>query len=487
MVDVTLPLYPTLAARKALSPAQHAQLLDNIAAVLQGALDLPPMRLNIRSAYAFLSLYARESAQETLEGLIWSDNADKGSSRATRAIRARALQLAERLAALRADGAISLDVLVDISIAYARRNISRVRKLWLTALSNHPGISALIRSDMLPSFTSLLDPSKVTQIGLYGIRKATHCISSVIRAVTPEVLSIFARDITFVMNLAKAYDQGLLGLSQTYGGLQHARGSTSKPDEWEVTWMETKTTMLDIFHLVICRLLEAVGGATTGSNLNAEFDRAFELFQTLLEIPTTNVSSAGEPIHFYNCSLVADYQYAYKLSTTLNNVLRKADAARMDILDMQLRSLELDHQDGPGALKILIRSDGLTSRQQNPPAITQHNASTAGPSSVQSSTADPELEIQVSAVLELLPDYSPSYIRGLLTHPDYPFRRSPERVIEALLEGRAPPPEEIDTMTSHVIPAEPVKQDPWSYTAERRNIFDDEKVDLANLRTGKRR
>src|ERR1700728_3181736 len=53
-----------------------------------------------------------------------------------------------------------------------------------------------------------------------------------------------------------------------------------------------------------------------------------------------------------------------------------------------------------------------------------------------------ELDIMVTKVLDILPDYPATYIHALLTHSAAPYEGSAERVVEALLEGTAPAPDE---------------------------------------------
>jgi activating signal cointegrator complex subunit 2 len=492
MMAFTLPLFPSAQARRSLTASQLVRLNESIALALQSVLDIPISKIDPTSARAFVSSYTKEAAQETLDGLLWQPTG-AGPSTHAKLIRSRSLELARRLAGL--PGGLSLETLTDMSIAYAQKNVSRVRDIWSSALKTHPALRTAVAADMVPSFSSLLDLNSISGVGLYGIRKTAHCVSCTVHSVPPEIISTFAKNKEFMVSLAKAYDAGLLALSRTYGGLQHLSSSSSKPEEWETIWMESKTALLDSFHVLIRHILEAVGSAQPGGALAFEADHAFEVVFGILEAASsTDRDPTVQRVPFYNQSLLADYQHAYDMKKTLGTALRRADAARMDLLDSQLRSLNGfgDSSKDPGALKLLIRSDGISSsaagRSSARPqerAIASATAASASSSS-QPMSADPNVESQVAQVRELLPDYSETYIRALLVHPDYPYCGNPERVIEALLEGTAPPSNEIEPTVPQNAAIQPVPVERWAYTAERRNVFDDEQVDMSNLRTGKK-
>jgi activating signal cointegrator complex subunit 2 len=97
---------------------------------------------------------------------------------------------------------------------------------------------------------------------------------------------------------------------------------------------------------------------------------------------------------------------------------------------------------------------------------------------------------RVEDVLAILPDYEPGYVEALLQRAEY---GSVERVVEALLEGTAPPPEAIRqqrqllqqpaTSKAQNAPA----RDEFEYTRDRRNVFDGEEMDVSKLRIGKKR
>jgi activating signal cointegrator complex subunit 2 len=103
--------------------------------------------------------------------------------------------------------------------------------------------------------------------------------------------------------------------------------------------------------------------------------------------------------------------------------------------------------------------------------------------------ADSEADGKVAQVLDILPDYSPTYIRALLTHPSYPFQGDAEKVVEALLEGTAPSPSEVEEQRSSTDIAEGSYQEveEFVYTKNRKNVFDDDVMDVSRVRFGKKR
>lgn len=94
-------------------------------------------------------------------------------------------------------------------------------------------------------------------------------------------------------------------------------------------------------------------------------------------------------------------------------------------------------------------------------------------------------------MLDILPDQSPNHIRNLLVHPRY--SGNPEAVISALLEGTAPseaelaPPTEASIISPAAAPSQEPKSEPgFVFTQNRRNVFDDEVLDVSKLRVGKK-
>jgi activating signal cointegrator complex subunit 2 len=241
--------------------------------------------------------------------------------------------------------------------------------------------------------------------------------------------------------------------------------------------------------------------------LATEAERTFDIIFALLELPSSSpeTNNTSSPTPFLDRSLLADYQHAHSLSHALASALRHAadKDARLDLLESTLQSLDSDSSSSdPGILKILLRTSGI------PPGIdnlgngskvrsTQATADTKGkgkgkgkaPVQNNSSSSDPDIEIKIAQVLDILPDHPPEYIHALLEHP--PLERNPEKVVGALLEGTAPGPEEFDRSPSEDVDVvrrqDEGEDDVERYVRERKNVFDGETMDMAQLRIGKKR
>ena len=282
----------------------------------------------------------------------------------------------------------------------------------------------------------------------------------------------------------------LTELAQNYGGLSVLQSAADREvDEWERIWLETKVALVDVFHILVSRMLEDLSSAK-GQALGFEADRAFDIVFSIVEVPLASVPTSSLPATpFLNRSLLADYQQTYDLKKALANSMQHAAErdARLDILESSLQSLDGESKKDPGVLKILLRSSGIPlgidnlgkgSRdkgkgraQEAPPIVAQ--------------PVDPDLDLKVAQVLDIFPDHAPDYVRALLTHESYPYKGDPEKLIMALLDGTAPSEDQLEATAA----PQPVSHPPEVQTIvqERRNAFDDEVMNTAQLRVGKKK
>ncbi|KAG6918738.1 hypothetical protein DXG01_012223 [Tephrocybe rancida] len=475
-----LPAYPSTSARKSLSPTQLSTLTSTIASVLSTVLVLPPTKLDSPSALSFVASYAKDTALVALQSLIWTPTSATAPSQIQIQIHKRTLRLAHRLAPR-----LGLLTLLDLSLAYAPS--SQLRAVFSSAYEANPGLALVLNTDFVPALTHLLNPSQ----GLYATRKATQCALSFLRSSPAEFKRCFAHSQVFVLALAHLYDQGLAGIALSYGGLSVQRGS-GKPHDWEPTWAQTKLAVVDAFHLLIRVFLDDLASAR-GAALAVESERTFGVVFALLEVPASS-SSGTTP--FLDRPLLADYQATYSLSTTLSKALSKEDA-RVDVLESALSSLSPasnSRKRDPGALNILLGS-GV------PPGVDARSSSKGKERATERGHSpeahDPDIDLKLTQILDILPDTSPSYARALLRHP--PFAGDPEKVIGALLEGSAPLPE-----SAELTPGgggggggKGEERDRWgggdgvdetlAIVVERRNVFDEVEMDLGSVRVGKKR
>ncbi|KAG6377442.1 hypothetical protein JVT61DRAFT_15247 [Boletus reticuloceps] len=476
-----LPAYPSTQARKGFSASQIAHFHSNLSNALVQVIALPPAKRDTPPTCAFISSYAGDAAQQILETL-WEDiQPVKHDDR----LRQRVLLLAEKLASS-APG-LELKTLLDLCVAFPTK-ITHLRSILTAAFDGTPNLTSKFTSEVVPAFTSLLSSSRSS--GLYGLRKTACCLTNLLRPSPPDLVRPFAHDKDFLVALARAYDDGLATISRSYGGIRIGVANRQL-DSWEKIWLDTKVDIVDAFHIIVTTMVRDISTAS-GTELAVEADRTFEIVFTLLGItPQSATVGLADAVPFLNQPLIADYQYAYDLSKTLSSALHRAsrDDARMERLESSLRSLAVERPDGgakdPGALKLLLRSSGIAPRATNITVpITQlvtnkgkAKATTPEPS------PDADLDMQVVQVLEIFPDHSPEYIRKLLTHPSFPFRGNAERVIEALLEGTAPCEDALgDGVAESISISVPVMDAP----IERRNVFDDELMDIRRVHIGKK-
>ncbi|KAF5355264.1 hypothetical protein D9758_006046 [Tetrapyrgos nigripes] len=488
-----LPPYPSSHARKSLPASQLAILNQKIAICLTSTLSLPPAKCDKPATRTFIATYASDTALQTLQSLIWEP--DTSSSKDEKLIRRNVLRLAERLAP-----SLNAQTLVDLAVVYGTINPSRTRTVFAAAFKTNSSLSNA-GPELVSAFTTLLESGE--SLGLYNLRKSSHCISCLLRVLPPEALQYFAHSKDFYIAIAKAYDQRLVSIANSYGGLsiiQNAEGRELAWDDWEKIWLETKVALMDSFHACISFLLKQLAAAS-GRNLAVEVERAFEIVFGLLQLDSS-ASDGSSPTPFLNQSLLADYQHSYDLTRTLSAALRHAEErdARLDLLESSLRSLDgassgssspgagSSTHKNPGVLKLLLRSSGVPVGVDNLGKGKHVDKGKAKevylsePVHASSSNPDPDLDVKISQVLDIFPDQSPEYIKALLSHSSYPFHGNPEKLIEALLEGTAPPYEQLLQTEETSVPA---NKEAYS-VSERRNIFDDNEMDLSKLRVGKK-
>ncbi|KAF7325951.1 CUE domain-containing protein [Mycena kentingensis (nom. inval.)] len=445
---LVLPPYPSPVAWRNLPPSQAGSIRATIFSALLQCASLPASQFDRSAAVTFISTYARDNAGATLDALVWGT--EQPLTKDAALIRKSVLVLAGKLRK-----ELQLEALVDLAIVYARSNATQMRAILVDVPIAH------VHGALLPALTQLLAASQ----GLYALRKTGHCVMSFLAVCPTEALRVFARDKDLILALATAYETGLAGIARSYGGLELE--TTREADEWERLLVETKVSLIDAFHILVRTILADLAAAK-GAALAVEADRTFDIIFALLSV---SPSSSSGPTPFYNRTLLADYQQTHDLARTLATALRHTEEkdARLDILEDALHAFGNERQ--PGALKILLRSSGIAPGVDN--LGKGKGKAPAAPPPIEEE--DPEIDLQVSQVLDILPEHDPVYIKALLRHPSY---NNASQVIDALLEGNAPP---LEVLQSRAAP------DAAAIAArERRNVFDEEVMDLEKLRVGKK-
>ena len=494
-IATLLPPYPSKNAQKTLSRSELSSLKQKIALALARVLDLPQQKRDDRSCREFVASYAQDVAFQTLEALIWGKGDDLDPAKWSgdeKLIRWRSLSLAETLAATKTTNSPSLDLqaLLDLSIVFYPAHLSRIRSLFLTAFTTTPSLKLAVEMEAVPAFTQLFSPyGDAVNAGLYGLRKAAESLKSLIVASPPVFTRLFALNEKFVIALADVYGHGLSSLAASYG----FTGSGDDPNiQDQRIFVETKVALIDSFHAIVkYGMVDALE--------SGESDRATpQILEVLLALANHPSTSSQLPLHasgtgrvpFLNRSLLEDYHDAYDFTKTLTALLRKREGndARIERFEAHLRSIPEvgDNNNNPGALEILLHPSDAPL-----PRVDRKGKGRADPDRVETPPAvDPpdDLDMKVAQVLDILPDTPSEYIRALLQHPDHPFKGDPERVVGALLEGTAPPMGDL-IHTAAEPPPRPLEptQERFAYTQGRRNVFDDQEMDLAHVHVGKKR
>ena len=474
-----LPPYPSSDALSKLPASQLASLNQTISLAIKKTLDLPAQTVNSAATVAFISSYSRDVAQNILDDLIWdahSKASPKAETSDSRNIRTRTFLLAERLAST---GALDLITLLDLSIVYASHR-KRLCALFNGAFLNNASLLSSATTSAIPAFTSVLLSHAST--GLHGLRKAARTVLCFTRVGPRELLRAFAHNRDFVLALARAYDAGLGSAASSYGRLYlpTAGAPLRQPDDWECLFLQTKADLLDAFHILFTALLDSLAELPAGASRAEEGKRTVDVVFALHALPPPTRTDDAPPTPFLNRSLLADYHHAYDLSDMLARAL---DDDRLGALSAELErdvagSGPLWRKD-PGAFRLLLGSgvqQGVN-RADERVALSAVAEAVAGPSS--SKVVDPRVE----EVRAILPDYAPEYVEALLRRAEYD---SVERVVGALLEGIAPPPEAIQQQAAMETQTLPPREE-FKYTQDRRNVFDGEDMDVSRLRIGKKK
>lgn len=482
MAVLTLPTYPSSRTRASLSPSQLATLNSRISGALAQFLPLPASKRDTSSAISFISAYAKDHGQALLESLIWDSEHDRRAqveklSSTEKSLRQRVLKLAQQLTV-----ELDLQNVIDLCVVFGPTNPKSMRSLLDTAVAGSSRFSSQIDTDAVSAFTALLSN---TSQGLYGVRKIAHVLFTFLKPAPAEILRPFARSKHLIMSLANAYEGGLSSLARSYGGF--ASGTDRTLDDWERVFLETKVDLLDTTHVLLRTLLADAKSASSGVALEA----AFEVVFALLENPRTR-AEPETPTPFLNQTLLEDMQNSFDFAKLAREATRAAGDGRTDLLDASLRELDLpaSGQDKAGALKLLIRSSGappdIDARGRGPSVVDKGKGRAVGVAPPPK--ADPTLDAAVAQVLDILPEQSPEYLRYVLSHPDYPFKGDAERLIGALLEGTAPIVDESQISAAGQTEAQVVVPhvETRALVMERRNVFDEEKLDLSKLRVGKK-
>lgn len=474
----SLPIFPSSSTLRSLHPSQQEAVRGHLSLALNQALLLPDTNLAKLSCNSFIASYVRDGALDVLNALIFSER-ERGLdlSLHDKRIRKNVLRLVQRLSRLPNAGGLAPQDILDVCVLYGPKNSSQVKMLIDAALSSNSNLVKSFETSVVPSFAQVLVSS---ESGLHKLRKTVYCLICLIRCAPTKLLTVFSHSNDFILTLAKCYDDRLTAIALGYGGFSiNHLGDTDDA----LIWLKCKIHIIDCFHILVMHVLN---GVHNNPSQNAEY--AFTLIFSLLHLPTSSTQSRSTGVPFDNRTLIADYQDAYSLSSSLASVLANSDDPRQDVLDMTLRSFESENSSRKeGILKILLRSEGVAQGTD----VYRKGQSVKGKGKQVECSIDndkaPDIDIAVSEVLEILPDFDATYVRSLFLLPQY--NGDKERIVEALLSGEAPPPGAL-TETPEFDATETTNASndprPTGFASQRVNIFNEQPMDISNVVIGKR-
>lgn len=452
----SLPIFPSSSTLRSLHPSHQSSVLNKLQSVLNAAIALPDEHLTQILCSDFVSSYAEECASDMLQSVVFTGR-EAGLSRNVddMSIRKAVLNLTVRLSSLPMTGNLSLSTIQDLCVVYGAQNSSKMSKLIASALQRNPTLFQDVKTSVIPSYASILASSRA---GLHGIRKASLCLQRFLRCAPPEVLEEFVKTPDFVLSISRCYGPRMNELAATYGGIDV---NDAGENDTTIMWLQTKVTLLDCFHVLMGHLLAAVK-----DDPSVHSDQTISILHAL---STAHLDSSPSPLSsepFLNRPLLTDYQDAYDLAASLLSTFANSQDPRRGAINDSLSSSVSTQGRRPGALKILLRSNGGT------PGIDYGGSKANGTTATATAKIETTLmDSKVSSVLEILPDQDPEYVKRLLSLPQY--SESTEQVIAALLEGDAPP-------------SDSLKRD-MPVISERRNIFNEAPMEASSVTIGKRR
>ncbi|KAG8770365.1 hypothetical protein FRC12_004309 [Ceratobasidium sp. 428] len=448
MATDVLPAFPVYELKASVPLKRFEVVTDTVAQKLASVLRARTQSNQPAPAQpliGFLSSYLSDTARQKLSQISIGTSSNDNISDSERAIRNHTLDLTRLLASQQQPLPVAL--LVDLAVSYSQHNCTILREIFAHALSI-PAQASEFTSFVISAFTTALLPKHPDIIELREVAHALLCVVSC----GEEAAGLFAQG-SFIKALAESYQNHLPKLANSLGGI-HLQANNST---YETTWVETKADLLDSYDTIIRTL------AKSPRNV----DRALETIFQVFDVPH---KSSASSLSFFNTSLNDDLNRVAGLVELFKDTV-PADDARLEVLNAQLNPIALSIDLGIFAL-LPVRTHEV------PVALPQldkgKGKETAVPEPVLD--LDPDLDVLVAQVLDLLPDHDPLSVRAALQLPW--FNRSADALINALLEGEElPPPQTKSSAVSPKTFAPP----------ERRNVFDDDEMDYSRLRIGKKR
>ncbi|PVG01387.1 hypothetical protein CPB86DRAFT_699467 [Serendipita vermifera] len=419
-------------------------------------------KLDIEDDLRFLEGFMNDMAQGALDQHM-SATGFHGYQRSTNRLLSAAVQLLQKVIH-QAPQQIRTTLLFDTIIACDGSPKSMVQEPLKDSITPSIATAMLtsMQSAIQSSFGARIAPIDTLNSLLRAVCVLSALLQSEIPVITEQCTSPNNRGV--LEKLLQIYDMMLPSLSSSLPG-------SLITAEWGQKWIRLKMKILDCVHTILVFL----------SPKDILFDRFCEIDLYLLQHtrqPLENVTLLKD------APLMVDYQMIFKHSDAIKS-MKKPDDARLDILLTTL----LSYSDGINVdRQLILHGIGKEDVDRTPlavakelPSVDYKGKGRAAPEVEE----DPLIETGISAVLDILPDQDPEFLRRCLRHKNFSGEDGPEKLIAALLEGDVP----IDISTAEledVSRPQPQASNELDFVNNRLNVFDDDPIDISTLHIGKK-
>ncbi|KAG8953747.1 hypothetical protein FRC04_001952 [Tulasnella sp. 424] len=470
----TLPKFSLHRAENLLPQQKWKELVSGLIAELDGLLRCPEDEFKASAANVkdFIDLYLAEAARGILAATNIAGSGKKNIKGADHAIQTRVFELARRMS----QSSIPLSEVTLLNLAVVcQDDHTRAIARSIIDYSSSSGVdlAAVISSSLQPILSAPFgdgqDPSSFLTVRLNLIKilnALLRCEANLPLLVTGKAL---------YRSLGYCYHTALDTVAHNYSAAGIRPNEVGPSFKWQLSWMEAKVGILDVFHGLLERGLEAAQSSE---------DVRHKIFDILLAMIDDAPKKPQSPntIWFSNVPLLVDYQHVHHLKERLGE-LAGWDDATVELVIHSLDGLIDSHSpkgsDDVGALIILLRD--VPHAAAVPVIKVEKVDKGKGKAVVQEEEPedDHELDLAVTQVLDILPDESPGFVKAALQDPT--IGKSAEALIAALLESNLPP--HLASLRNGT-PQQPAAAAQTPPQFERRNIFDDEEMDFSKLRIG---
>ncbi|KAG8933884.1 hypothetical protein FRC03_010925 [Tulasnella sp. 419] len=473
-----LPDFSLITAGNSLPPDGYVRLLSSVIRNIDAILKPrnPATVFDPTAVFSFIDRHAADVAQTTISSSIThpKEDTDLPSSVTSklRCIKLQTFLLAERLPKI----SLTIRLLQNLLLIVELPKESSIMVKILTSAFLMSEITASIKMEVIPEMTSLLaSPYRARprspQSFISSSMRLSQVMKSWVRLQHNEVIQAFSQHSKFVLELAKSYGIYMWEVAEALGGVPPS--SDANVPEWVEQWIEIKVGYLDVFHYIMDNLVENASIPDAAEWHDGSDVRAIlvKLLSVMLDMHAELQPPVPIPHRNWllNMSLLADYEHYYNLSARLNACQSETADSMVSFLITQLKDLIKPGigGDSVGGLRYILKNAHLSTRY-----VRGRESGSKQADVTDKGTKD--LELSITQVLGILPEETRDFVQAALLHPF--FAGSSEKVISAILEGSAFPPE-LESLRH------PEEQ---GAMVERRNIFDDE-MDYSRLRFGKDR